>query len=118
MPQSVQDMLPQFGFLYPDKSVGAEEVIDLLQPIYVRTTQSQLGIPPVKRKIISLPMSKLQAEVYASIKSEVKRQLMPMLTDASIYSLREIGKRVMKVMEFASNPALLGSGDINHPESA
>lgn len=107
MPQSVQDMLPQFSFLYPDKPAGAEEVIDLLQPIYVRTTQSQLGIPPVIRKIISLPMSKLQTEVYASIKSEVKRQLMPMLTDASIYSLREIGKRVMKVMEFVSNPALL-----------
>ena len=107
MPQSVSDMLPQFGFLYPDKSASSETVIDLLQPIYVRTTQSQLGIPPVKRMIISLQMSKLQSEVYASIKSEVKRQLMPMLSDASIYSLREIGKRVMKVMEFASNPALL-----------
>lgn len=107
MPQSVQDMLPQFSFLYPDKNAGTEDVVDLLQPIYVRTTQSQLGIPPVKRKIVSLPMSKLQSEVYASIKSEVKRQLMPMLTDASVYSLREIGKRVMKVMEFASNPALL-----------
>lgn len=107
MPQSVSDMLPQFGFLYPDKHADSETVIDLLKPIYVRTTQSQLGIPPVKRMIVSLKMSKLQAEVYASIKSEVKRQLMPMLSDASIYSLREIGKRVMKVMEFASNPALL-----------
>ena len=107
MPQSVSDLIPQFTFLYPDKGVDAEAVVDAIQPIYVRTTQAQLGIPAVKREIINLKMSKLQAEVYASIKSEVKRQLIPMLSDASLFSLREIGKKVMKVMEFVSNPALL-----------
>lgn len=107
MPQSIKDIIPQFTFLYPDKDIQESTAISLVQPIYVRTTSGQLGIPAVQHKLIKLKMSPLQAEIYQSIKSETKRQLIPLLSDISKASLREINKKIMKVMQFVSNPALL-----------
>lgn len=107
MPQSIKDLIPQFSFLYPDKGVSESTVIDLIRPIYVRTTSGQLGIPPVEHKLVQLQMNPLQYEIYQAIKSETKRQLIPLLSDSSKASLREINKKIMKVMQFVSNPALL-----------
>ncbi len=107
MPQSIKDIIPQFSFLYPDKEIQESTAISLIQPIYVRTTSGQLGIPPVQHKLIKLKMSPLQAEIYQTIKSETKRQLIPLLSDISKASLRDINKKIMKVMQFVSNPALL-----------
>ena len=105
-PQSISDLLPQFEFLYPDHYVEEDNVVDALQPIYVRTTKGQLGIPPISHFKVSLEMTPLQREVYQAIRSETKRQLLA-LTSAEKYSLRDIGKKIMKVIEFVSNPSLL-----------
>lgn len=85
----------------------------MIQPIYVRTTKGQLKIPEVKHIVKTVKMSRLQREIYMTLKSEIKRQMNPMLSDSSRYELRRIGKCVMKVMEFVSNPALLSS-DMNY----
>lgn len=107
MPQSPKDLLPQFGFLYPTKDVTENNVVELIQPIYVRTTKGQLGIPEINHRIIPVKMGDLQRKIYETLKSETKRQLNPMLSDSSRYELRRIGKCVMKIMQFVSNPALL-----------
>ena len=107
MPQSQRDLVPQFTFLYPDRVVNEDTAISLIQPIYVRTTSGQLGIPEVEHRLVRLEMSPLQREIYSSIKSETKRQLIPMLSDLSRISLRDINKKIMKIMQFVSNPALL-----------
>lgn len=113
MPQSPRDLVSQFTFLYPTKENNENNVIDLIQPIYVRTTKGQLGIPEVERKVTTVPMSPLQREIYDSLKSEMKRQINTALNDTSKYALRKIGKCVMLVMEFVSNPSLL-SNDMNY----
>ena len=105
-PQSISDLLPQFEFLYPEKHPDENEIQKLLQPIYVRTTKGQLGIPPIRQWKIPLEMTALQKEVYKTLRSETKRQL-AQISDASRYSLRSIGKKIMKVIEFTSNPSLL-----------
>lgn len=109
MPQSIADLIPQFTFLYPDTVANTESVVGLIKPVYVRTTKAELGLPEVTRKTVSLDMSPLQREIYKSLKSEIKRQLIPMLSDASKFSLRELGKRITKVVQFVSNPSLLAS---------
>lgn len=109
MPQSISDLVPQFTFLYPDKPTDVDSVVSQIKPVYVRTTKAELGLPEVYRKTISLDMSPLQREIYKSLKSEIKRQLIPMLSDASKFSLRELGKRITKVVQFVSNPSLLAS---------
>lgn len=113
MPQSPKDMISQFSFLYPTKDVTDTTVIDLIQPIFVRTTKGQLGIPKLDHRVVQVPMTQLQREIYKTLKSEVRRQLNPVLSDSSRYELRRIGKCVMKVMEFVSNPSLL-SNDMDY----
>ena len=113
MPQSPKDMVSQFSFLYPTKDVTDTTVIDLIQPIFVRTTKEQLGIPKLDHRVVQVPMTQLQRELYKTLKSEVRRQLNPVLSDSSRYELRRIGKCVMKVMEFVSNPSLL-SNDMDY----
>ena len=113
MPQSPKDMVSQFSFLYPTKDVTDTTVIDFIQPIFVRTTKGQLGIPKLDHRVVQVPMTQLQREIYKTLKSEVRRQLNPVLSDSSRYELRRIGKCVMKVMEFVSNPSLL-SNDMDY----
>lgn len=113
MPQSPKDLVSQFLFLYPTKEVSETSVIDLIQPIFVRTTKGQLGIPKLDHKVVQVPMTQLQREIYKTLKSEIRRQLNPVLSDSSRYELRRIGKCVMKVMEFVSNPSLL-SNDMDY----
>lgn len=113
MPQGPKDLIPQFLFLYPTKEVVEANVISLIKPVFVRTTKGQLGIPELKHKVVQVPMTQLQREIYKTIKSEICRQLNPVLTDSSRYELRRIGKCVIKVMEFVSNPALL-SNDMDY----
>ena len=113
MPQSPKDLISQFLFLYPTKDVSEATVIELIQPIFVRTTKGQLGIPQLNHKVVQVPMTQLQREIYKTLKSEIRRQLNPVLSDSSRYELRRIGKCVMKVMEFVSNPALL-SNDMDY----
>ncbi len=113
MPQSPKDLISQFRFLYPTKDVTETTVTDLIQPIFVRTTKDQLGIPKLEHRVVIVPMTQLQREIYKTLKSEICRQLNPVLSDSSRYELRRIGKCVMKVMEFVSNPALL-SNDMDY----
>ncbi len=111
-PQSISDLIPQFEFLYPDHLVDDTTVVSDFQPLYVRTTKGQLDIPPVEHRKIQLDMSPLQREIYQTLRSETKRQ-MTELSAVGKFSLREIGKKIVKVMEFVSNPSLL-AGDINY----
>ena len=113
MPQSPKDLVSQFSFLYPTKDVTDTTVIDLIQPMFVRTTKGQLGIPKLDHRVVQVPMTQLQREIYKTLKSEVRRQLNPVLSDSSRDELRRIGKCVMKVMEFVSNPSLL-SNDMDY----
>lgn len=113
MPQSAKDLIPQFTFLYPSTRVDEKNVIDMIQPIHVRTTKGQLGIPEVEHTVVTINMNALQREIYDSLKSEAKRQMNPHLSDTSIYELRRIGKCIIKIMQFVSNPALL-SDDMSY----
>lgn len=113
MPQSAKDLIPQFTFLYPATRVDENNVIEMIQPIHVRTTKGQLGIPEIIHTVVETNMNALQREIYDSLKSEAKRQLNPYLTDTSIYELRRIGKCIIKIMQFVSNPALL-SNDMSY----
>lgn len=108
-PQSLSDLIPQFEFLYPDQPVDEQTVVKSFQPIYVRTTKEQLGIPAICHRKISLEMTALQREVYQSLRSEAKRQMIGMISESGKNSLREMGKKIMKIMAFTSNPSLLAS---------
>jgi SNF2 family DNA or RNA helicase len=107
MPQSVDDLIPQLEFLYPEIDVTSADVVSLIQSIFVRTTKDELKLPPVHRRIISVPFNVAQKRLYDLMRSEVIRQAEQMLTHQSRSQLRALGRSVMRLLEVVSNPSLL-----------
>lgn len=117
MPQASDDLVPQFAFLYPEIPATPETVVDLIRPVYVRTTKAELGLPPVSRSMVALPMAPLQAELYNLMKFEVSREAATALGVRSKQAFRALGRSVARLLMFVSNPSLL-SAEIGfaHPD--
>lgn len=111
MPQRVDDLIPQFSFLYPEIAVDARTVVDRVKPVYVRTTKGELDLPDVTIRRVPLEMAPLQSELYKLMKSELARQARG-LNMRNAQALRTIGRSISRLLQFVSNPALVGA-DIN-----
>jgi len=109
MPQSTDDLIPQFAFLYPEVPTRAENVVDLIRPVYVRTTKGELGLKPVDRMLVPLRMAPFQHELYQLMKQEVAREAATALTIPGKRVFRALGRSVARLLQFVSNPALLAS---------
>lgn len=109
MPQSTDDLIPQFAFLYPEVPVNADNVVALIRPIYVRTTKGELGLKPVDRVLVPLRMAPFQHELYQLMKQEVAREAATALTIPGKQAFRSLGRSVARLLQFVSNPALLAS---------
>ncbi len=109
MPQSVSDLLPQFGFLFPEIPAQEDTVIDLMRPIYVRTNKAQLDLPEVTRILIELPMAPVQQELYQLMRLEVAREASAVLDAQGRQAFRSLGRSVSRLLQFVSNPSLLSS---------
>lgn len=109
MPQSTDDLIPQLAFLYPELAADADTVVDLIQPIYVRTNKKELGLPPVTHQLVQLPMAPMQNELYNLMKFEVAREAASALNIRSKQAFRSLGRSVARLLQFVSNPALLSS---------
>jgi hypothetical protein len=107
MPQAVDDLLPQFSFLYPEIQATSDNVIDQMRPIYVRTNKAELGLRPPTVVTKTMAMSPLQTELYGYMKSEVARQAALYLTDRTRGAFRNLGRSVTRLLMFVSHPALL-----------
>ncbi len=106
MPQADSDLDPQISFLYPELNMRNNSSINLIQPIYVRTTKDELGLEPPKRKIVSVSLTAEQQAFYLLLKSETARQVQG-ITRFNRTNLRRMGRSIIKLMQFVSNPALL-----------
>ena len=117
MPQATEDLIPQFTFLYPEIPAEVDTVIDLIRPVYVRTNKKELGLPPVFRVVVRLPMAPMQNELYKLMKFEVSREAASALTIRSKQAFRSLGRSVARLLQFVSNPALLSSSlEFAHPD--
>ncbi|RLJ64616.1 SNF2-related protein [Sulfurisoma sediminicola] len=109
MPQSTEDLVPQFQFLYPEIPATADNVVELIRPVYVRTNKAELGLPPVTRQMARLSMAPMQAELYKLMKFEVAREAATALSIPSRQAFRSLGRSVARLLQFVSNPSLLSS---------
>lgn len=117
MPQAPDDLVPQFAFLYPEIPASPETVVDLIKPVYVRTNKKELGLRPVSRSMVCLPMAPLQRELYNLMKFEIAREAATALGIRSKQAFRSLGRSVARLLMFVSNPSIL-SADIGfaHPD--
>lgn len=103
MPQAPSDLRAQFNFLYPQEHVPFDEnLIDLFDPIYVRTTKEDLGLMEVEYKNVMVspyPAFKLFYDEYFI------RQLDAGMTLQDILSIGSFKKAVLKFIKLLSNPA-------------
>ncbi len=109
MPQSLDDLIPQFAFLYPEIPATTGNVVSLIRPVYVRTNKRELGLPPVNRVVRRMQMAPVQRELYRLMKHEVAREAATALSIKSKQAFRALGRSVARLLQFVSNPALLSS---------
>ncbi len=117
MPQAIDDLISQFAFLYPEIPATAENVVGLIRPVYVRTNKKELGLPPVTRVLVKLPLAPMQQELYRLMKFEVAREAATALSICNKQVLRSLGRSVARLLQFVSNPALLSAHiEFAHPD--
>jgi SNF2 family DNA or RNA helicase len=117
LPNSVADLVPQFRFLYPEVSVTSENVTELIQPIYVRTTKKQLNIPEVVRIETPISLAPAQRTLYHLLCSEIERENYGGLSAYDRRKLRSLGRSALRLLQLVSNPTLLARRlDFEHKE--
>lgn len=123
MPQCLDDLVPQFDFLWVGQDIvrakldGAEDepeqieaVTGAVRPLYVRTTKKELNLPDVKHTYVSVEMPPAQREIYDLIVAEAARQARG-LGGHSAQFFRSLKRHVVRLLQAASNPALIVGGD-------
>lgn len=113
MPNSAMDLVPQFNFLYPEIRVDADNVVQLINPIYVRTTKDELGLTKPKFRLTPVSMSMGQKGLYELLRSEEARQSID-IRAIDRNRLRSMGKSIMTMLQLTSNPALLAKSNFQH----
>lgn len=98
MPQATDDLIPQFAFLYPEIPANADNVVELIRPVYVRTNKKELGLPPITRVMVQLPMAPMQYELYKLMKFEVAREAASALSIRNKQAFRSLGRSVARAI--------------------
>lgn len=116
LPNSPEDLVPQFRFLYPEIPANTESVSDRIRSVFVRTTHAQLGIPEIQRKKVEVSLTESQNELYQLMRSEIARGASAMLTRFDKGALRRLGRSALKLIQLVSNPTLLARVPFEHPD--
>lgn len=117
MPQGTNDLAAQLGFLWPGQGLDLQiqrggSPREVLGQLYVRTTKSQLGIPPAKRHFHQVPMADGHRALYGIVRSESLRQLKDSLAGRNSGDVDVLRARrsVMRLLQLSANPVLALQG--------
>jgi hypothetical protein len=115
MPNDIADLVPQFRFLFPEIAADDENVEGLIQPIYTRTTKTELNLPRIEHTIVRIPLRPAQFELYELLRSENARQMKAGLSVRDRMSLRRAGSSALRMLQLTTNPGLLARIEFEHP---
>lgn len=106
-PNSVQDLVPQFDFLWPGQrlAVNATENAQSLRNLFVRTTKSRLGLKPARRHFLAIEMSDPQKAYYALLRHRAIHEELK-ISPANAADLRRARRCVMRLLQAVTNPIL------------
>jgi SNF2 family DNA or RNA helicase len=116
MPQAASDLASQLGFLWPghgyDLSIQRGEAPrDVLGNLYVRTTKTELGLPPAERYFHDVEMSPGQLALYSVVRSEALRQFTKTVSAGRIgREFMKARRSVMRLLQLSVNPPLALAG--------
>lgn len=118
MPQGFGDLEAQFRFLWPQldlfRDISADDQVEEqirkanenIRPYFVRTTKRELGLPKPIIRDVNIEMSATQRQTWELIRHETARYL-ARLDPQDKDELRLIGKQIMRLLQFCSDPSLL-----------
>jgi SNF2 family DNA or RNA helicase len=122
-PQSPSDLEALLGFLWPNQALRilppdalvprplTDAVVRTgaaIAPLFVRTTKSQLELPPVSWHVEQIPLSGIHSEIYAALQDQYRGSLQVTMQDRLRFT--SMGRVTMYLLEAATNPALLPVG--------
>jgi hypothetical protein len=122
-PQSPRDLAVLLDFLWlgrghevlpggvwdsrPPDGIGTE-VASAIEPLYVRTTKDDLGLPGVDHNVVPVPLDGLQHDIYEALRNRYAGSLR--LDERARANFSRMGQVLMYLLEAACNPALLTAG--------
>lgn len=115
LPNSPQDLVPQFNFIFPEVDATPENIQELIKPVFVRTTKDELGLREVQVTPTPIQLRPCQRNLYELLRSEEARQLAN-ISPRDRTQLRQIGRSILRLLQVVSNPALLARADIDIPD--
>jgi SNF2 family DNA or RNA helicase len=115
LPNSINDLVPQINFIYPELDFDVRDSAKVISPFFVRTTKDELELPKVHRIYTPIQLRSKQRNLYELLRSEEYRQLANLSSRERIL-LRSVGKSVVKLLQLVSNPALLAKDQGSFPE--
>lgn len=104
MPQRPEDLIPQLQFLMPTARLTANNVVDECQNYFVRTTAEELGIPEINYVPKVFKLGDIERALYDRMRKLTSKEVSGLRETEASY-LRRMGKSVMNLMQFVSNPA-------------
>lgn len=123
-PNHPRDLIALLDLLWPDGSAtrglaaasrpsapsqsALRQVNEQIKPLFVRTTKTQLNLPPMVIKQHPVPMGELQAEVYSALRRRYSGMRELGARDASRFA--RMGDVAMYLTQAASSPRLLRTG--------
>ncbi|MBK9636721.1 MAG: DEAD/DEAH box helicase [Bacteroidetes bacterium] len=93
-----------------DDSHKIKTVNEAIKDKFVRTTKNELGLKEPIIKYSHIPLGPIQSELYSLLKSEAAR-LLANMDKNNKETFRRTGKSVMRLLQAATNPMLLGTDD-------
>jgi SNF2 family DNA or RNA helicase len=109
LPQGLDDLRNLLSLSWKNIPVGAFTSTNLLRVkrggIFVRTTKSELALPPVTIKEVTLPMGDIQQEIYSALRNSFGSTFLSSPSDELYFERR--GKAVFTLIAAATNPGLL-----------
>lgn len=110
MPQGASDLESQLDFLWPGADLGLEIARGnppkkILGSLYVRTTKTDLGLPPVQRHFRHVPMGQGQTALYGVVRNETLRELSSLRAGSGVDIVRA-RRSVMRLLQLSTNPVL------------
>jgi SNF2 family DNA or RNA helicase len=109
MPQSFKDLTNLFSLSWPcvPKSLMTERHLSSLGTgsVFVRTTKTELNLPPVELRFELVEMGDIQSQVYSALRKSYAGTFDLPSSQEAFFSSK--GKAVMTLIAAATNPALL-----------
>ena len=109
LPQGLDDLRNLLSLSWKNIPVGTFTSTNLRRVkrggIFVRTTKSELALPPVTIKEVTLPMGTIQQEIYSALRNSFGSTFVSSPADELYFERR--GKAVFTLIAAATNPGLL-----------